>query len=416
MRRDPAEADLVIAPVRPPCRSLRVSVVTETYPPEVNGVAATLWRVVEGLRGRGHEVQLIRPQQGPADAPADAGLGGPPAEVLMRGLPIPRYPQLKMGLPSRRALQDLWTRQRPDVVHVVTEGPLGWSALRAARRLKLPVVSDFRTNFHAYSRHYGVQWLQGPITAYLRWFHNRAACTMVPTAGLASELRARGFERLQVVARGVDTRLFDPARRSDRLRAAWGADSRTMVLLYVGRLAPEKNLGLLVDTYESMRALAPGTRLVLVGDGPAAATLRARCPSAQFAGLRRGEDLAAHYASADAFVFPSLTETFGNVVPEAMASGLAVLAYDCAAAGELIRHGTNGLLAPADDIGAWLGQARRLAGEVDHARALGRLAREHALTLSWERIVTLVEAEYDTALRWRPAGDAGPMAATAAVR
>ena len=416
MRSDPADRDLPIDALRPPRRALRVSVVTETYPPEVNGVAATLWRVVEGLRGRGHEVQLIRPRQGPGDAPADAGLDGHPAEVLMRGLPIPRYPQLKMGLPGGRALQELWTRQRPDVVHLVTEGPLGWSAMRAARRLKLPVVSDFRTNFHAYSRHYGMQWLHGPIMAYLRWFHNRAACTMVPTAGLARELHARGFERLRVVARGVDTRLFDPARRSGRLRSAWGADSRTMVLLYVGRLAPEKNLGLLVDTYEAMCALAPGTRLVLVGDGPEAATLRARCPSALFAGLRRGEDLAAHYASADAFVFPSLTETFGNVVPEAMASGLAVLAYDCAAAGELIRHGTNGLLAPVDDSGAWVGQARRLAGEIDRARALGRVAREHALALSWERIVTLVEAEYDAALRWRPAGETGPVAAAAAAR
>ena len=160
-------------------RSLRIALVTETYPPEVNGVATTLARVVEGLHRRGHELQLVRPRQkavppGPLTPRLD--------EVLMRGLPIPRYPHLRMGLPSKRALVKLWSMARPDVVHVATEGPLGWSALQAARHLHLPVTSDFRTNFHAYSRHYGIGWLNKPIMAYLRKFHNLAACTMVPTA------------------------------------------------------------------------------------------------------------------------------------------------------------------------------------------------------------------------------------------
>lgn len=383
-------------------RSLRVAVVTETYPPEVNGVAATIVRVVEGLRERRHEVQLLRPRQDAGDAAASNAQGY--SEVLMRGLPIPRYPQLKMGMPSKRALISLWTRRRPDLVHLVTEGPLGWSALAAASKLGLPVVSDFRTNFHAYSRHYGMAWLHKPIIGYLRKFHNRTACTMVPTEALRQQLAAAGFERLKVVARGVDTKLFDPARRCEALRAQWGADPGTQVVLCVGRLAPEKNLGALVDAWRGMQARAGDAagatrlKLVLVGDGPARAALQAQLPEAHFAGLRHGEDLARHYASADIFLFSSLTETFGNVVPEAMASGLAVLAFDYAAAAQLIRHGQSGLLAPLDDASALRAHAQALVHAPAQVAALGAAARAVAERQGWDRIVEQIEAEYAAAV------------------
>jgi glycosyltransferase involved in cell wall biosynthesis len=385
----------VVDDYTPSRRSLRVALVTETYPPEVNGVAASLARVVGGLRARGHELQLVRPRQDRADSGSDDGQF---EEVLMRGLPIPRYPQLKMGLPSRRALVRLWRERRPDVVHLVTEGPLGWSGLQAAQQLRLPMVSDFRTNFHAYSRHYGVAWLRTPIMAYLRKFHNRTACTMVPTEHLRAELADAGFKGLRVVSRGVDAQLFDPARRSDVLRAGWGAGPATTVALCVGRLAPEKNLGAVVAAVQAMRAEEPRMRLVLVGDGPERQALMQCCPDAVFAGLRRGEDLAAHYASADVFLFPSVTETFGNVVPEAMASGLAVVAYDHAAAGQLLRHGDNGLLARLGDEADFCRWARRLAGDLPHTRALGGQARQTALQHDWGRIVEAVEAEYDAAM------------------
>lgn len=387
---------IVVDDFMPARRSLRVAVVSETWPPEVNGVAATISQVVDGLRRRGHEVQLVRPRQGVLDTAADDERF---AEVLLRGLPIPRYPQLKMGLPSRRALLRLWQTQRPDVVHIVTEGPLGWSALQAALHLKLPVVSDFRTNFHAYSQHYGIAWLRHPIMVYLRKFHNRTACTMVPTERLRAELQAGGFRGLRVVARGVDTRLFDPARRSDELRRSWGAGSHTQVALCVGRLAPEKNLGVLLAAFDAMRQVNSSARLVLVGDGPERAALQRRCPDAVFAGVRRGADLAAHYASADLFLFPSQTETFGNVVPEAMASGLAVLGYDYAAAGHLLRPGIDGLLARFGDRDDFVAGAKRLAASPVYAHALGRQARIAAEGLDWGRIVEAVEAEYGAAMR-----------------
>jgi glycosyltransferase involved in cell wall biosynthesis len=375
----------------PERRSLRVAVVTETYPPEVNGVAATISRVVDGLHAAGHELQLLRPRQ---DKTEEAAQDERFAEVLMRGLPIPRYPQLRLGLPAKRALLQQWTTQRPDVVHIVTEGPLGYSALQAAAQLKLPMVSDFRTNFHAYSKHYGIAWLRTPIMAYLRKFHNRTACTMVPTDALRGELMLAGFKNLRVVSRGVDTRLFDPSRRNAALRASWGADVNDPVVLSVGRLAPEKNLPLLVEAFNALRAQEPRAKLVVVGDGPLRAALQQSCPQAIFSGMQRGENLATHYASADLFLFPSVTETFGNVLPEAMASGLAVVAYDYAAARQLVRHGDNGLLVPFDDKAAFCAAAARLAGQLGWVRALGAQGRITARMQDWASIVERVEQAY----------------------
>ena len=318
--------------------------------------------------------------------------------MLLRGLPIPRYPQLKMGLPSKRALLRHWSSHRPDVVHLVTEGPLGWSALQAATQLKLPVVSDFRTNFQAYSKHYGIAWLRNPIMSYLRKFHNRTLCTMVPTEGLRGELMSSGFKSMRVVSRGVDTSLFDPARRSEALRQSWGVGRQDMVVLCVGRLAAEKNLDVLMQAFNGMLAIDPRAKLVLVGDGPERGALQQRCPSAIFAGLRRGEDLGAHYASADLFLFPSITETFGNVLPEAMASGLAVVGFDYAAAHQVVRHGDNGLLVPYGDNAAFCAAAQRLAGQGGWVRAMGEQARLTACQMDWGRIVEQIETVYVSAM------------------
>lgn len=372
--------------------SLRVAVVTETWPPEVNGVALTIERVIRELRQRGHRLEVVRPRQ---DGDATPCLQAPDSqELLVRGLPIPGYPQLKMGLPCGATLERLWRAHRPDVVHLVTEGPLGWSALRVARRLKLPVVSEFRTNFHAYSSHYGLPWLTRPIIATLRAFHNRTACTMVPTDGLRGELAAEGFRGLQVVARGVDTQQFQPALRSAALRSQWGVQPGEMIVLSVGRLAAEKNLLGLLSAYEAMKAASSRVRLVIVGDGPERAAFQERLPDAVFAGLRRGADLAAHYASADVFLFPSLTETYGNVLPEAMASGLAVVAYDYAAAGQWVRHGVNGLLVRRADQAEFRSTAARLAGQLEYARSLGQEARTTALRMGWPQIAHQVQACY----------------------
>ncbi len=388
MNATPAHA-LMVEHYAPSKRSLRIALVTETYPPEVNGVALTVQCLVRGLQARQHELQLVRPRQAAQEPPlSETGL----EQVLTRGMPIPRYPHLRMGLPAKQSLVSMWTLRRPDLVHIATEGPLGWSALQAARKLKLPVSSDFRTNFHAYSRHYGFAWFQKPIAAYLRRFHNQADCTMVPTPALQMQLSAMGFERLQVVARGVDAHCFDPDRRDPALRAAWGVGPEDRVVLSVGRLAVEKNLDLLARAFQAMQALDPGLRLVVVGDGPAREPLLQRCPQALLVGPKRGDDLARHYASADLFLFPSLTETYGNVTPEAMASGLAVLAFDYAAAAELIRHGHNGLLAPLGDEDAFVRRACDLVSNPVLAAQMRLSARQTAMAQDWVQIIDAVES------------------------
>ncbi len=387
MLDDPA-SDLLIDVIPATRRALRVAVVSETYPPEVNGVARTVARMVEGLHAREHDLQVIRPRQ-PQNTLTPRQRYD---EILVRGMQIPRYPQLRIGLPSKRALVKLWSSQRPDIVHIATEGPLGWSALSAAKLLRLPVSSDFRTNFHAYTRHYGLSWLQRPMTAYLRKFHNLTGCTMVPTEALQRELTASGFERLEVVARGVDTDLFQPARRSDALRSTWGLQPTGLAVCCVGRLAVEKNLSLLIESFRGILQVRPDARLVLVGDGPMLATLRAACPEAIFAGQRSGEDLAQHYASADLFVFPSLTETFGNVTVEALASGLPVVAFDYAAAGQLIKRGVNGTLVSIDDPGAFVAAACQVATDASLRQTMALEARKTALTQGWEPVIDRFEA------------------------
>lgn len=384
---DTTARDILVESLPSARRSLRVAVVTETFPPEINGVSITLARMVEGLRARGHDLAIIRPSQ-----PADALMPQQDdAQLLTKGVPIPRYPGLRMGMPAKRRLIRHWALQRPDVVHIATEGPLGWSALNAAVQLRLPVTTDFRTNFHTYTSHYGIGWLQRPITAYLRKFHNRAHCTTVPTETLRRELEAMNFQRLEVLPRGVDTQVFSPAHRSEALRAQWGAGPDDIVVAVVGRLAPEKNLHLLLEAWQALRQHQPRARLLLVGDGPQRAELQAACPDALFAGARRGQDLSAHYASADLFAFPSLSETFGNVVLEALASGLPCVCFDHAAAGHLLRDGQAGLLVDPARPRDFATSLHLLALDAPRRQAMAAAARALALREDWEGIVARFE-------------------------
>ncbi|MBD5800946.1 GDP-mannose-dependent alpha-mannosyltransferase [Azoarcus sp. Aa7] len=363
--------------------SLRIALVTETWTPEINGVAMTLGRMVDGLIARGHRVQLVRPRQAPSDRAAD----GPGfEEVLAHGMKIPNYDGLRFGLPARTRLFRLWARQRPDLVHVATEGPLGWSAVSASIRLGIPVTSDFHTNFDSYSAHYGVAWLERPVAAWLKRMHNRTAVTFVPTRAMAQDLLARGYRSVEVVARGVDTELFSPARRSAALREAWGVAADELAVVWVGRVAPEKNLPLVLEAFAAIRRRTPNARLVIVGDGPLRKSLQEGNPDVVFAGARRGEDLAAHYASGDLFLFPSLSETWGNVTLEAMASGLCVVAYDCAAATEVISNGSDGLLVRPGAAAAFVAESVVAASDGDLRARLAEAARRRSESLDWERI------------------------------
>lgn len=376
---------------------MNIALVTETFPPEVNGVAMTLSRLVNGMRARGHTVEVVRPRQ-KAEVKTGTTSAGE-LDYVVPGMPIPFYTALRMGLPVVGQLKKRWKARRPDVVHVATEGPLGLAALRAAHLLKLPVTSSFHTNFHQYGGHYGLTLGRDLALRYLRWFHNRTRSTMVPASDLKSQLAADGFERLVVLARGVDAVLFNPAKRSDELRASWGAAPGDPVAIYVGRIAAEKNLSLAVDAFLALKKIEPRAKFVLVGDGPERAALTKAYPDFHYAGMRRGEELAAHYASADFFAFPSMTETFGNVVTEALASGLVVLAYDYAATREHVRNGVNGFAATFGDRAAFLDgvrvvMERRTAGDWSALRAAARATSE---SITWDAIFDVFERELNTA-------------------
>ena len=365
--------------------TFHITFVTETYPPEVNGVAMTVGRLVDGLRLRGHRVNVIRPRQHRDDA-------GEAGELTVRGIPLPGYPDLRFGMPAGQALRRRWRAQRPDLVHVVTEGPLGWSAVLTARKLGIPVTSGFHTNFDRYSVHYGMGWMRPAVSAYLRALHRRTQATLVPTEALAADLAGEGIPGVRVVGRGVDTELFDPRRHSASLRKEWGVPLDGLAVLYVGRLAPEKNLDLARRAFTAIAAQRPDARMIWVGDGPARKALEAAHPEHHFAGTRHAEDLAAHYASADLFLFPSLTETYGNVVAEAMASGLPVVAYRSAAAAELIGDGFSGRTVAPGDEAAFIRAATQLAMFEEGRQSMAAEARRVILPKAWEGVVSRLES------------------------
>ncbi len=366
-------------------RQQHITIVSETFPPEINGVANTLRHLCQGLLQRGHRVSVIRPRQrherkGMVES---AGRALFSHEHLVTGLPLPGYADLRFGLARSGQLRKLWKQDRPDAVYVATQGPLGVAAVSAARALALPVSSGFHTNFHSYSRYYGVGILERLLCAYGRWFHNRTAITLVPTRKMAQTTAAMGIRPTGLWSRGVDCGRFAPHKRDQALRARWGLAANDRAVLYVGRLAPEKNLRMAVACYERIRALHPQAKFILVGDGPLRRQLADKHPDYIFCGTQRGEDLARHYASGDLFLFPSKTDTFGNVVLEAMASGLAVVAFDDGAASEHLRHEENGMKTPLSTDEGFVDGALRLADQPTLLNRLRAQARLDALELDW---------------------------------
>lgn len=369
---------------------MKIAVVTETFPPEINGVAMTFGVIAQQLGRRGHRVAVYRPRRN--DLPA--GEAHPEyAEIALPGMPIPGYPMLRLGLPAYRTLRRTWRAERPDLVHVATEGPLGASAVSVARELGIPVTSSFHTNFHSYARHYGFAPLGRGVLAWLRHVHNRTRKTFAPTADLCDELTALGFNDMGLLSRGVDTWQFHPARRAEVLRLKWGADENTPVVIHVGRMAAEKNYDLLFRAFGAMWAANPKCRFVLVGDGPLRPRLQKENPDCVFTGFIPRGELARHYASGDIYIHASLTETFGNVLTEAMASGLAVAGFDYAAARQFVQHGQNGLAVPCDQPDALVEAATLLATDDLLRTQLRQAARAAVERQSWENVIARFEAD-----------------------
>ncbi len=348
---------------------MKIGIVTETFLPDINGVALTTANLTENLVDLGHDVFVVKPQ------PEQTSENSRYRSYQAPSLPLPKYDGLRFGLPARRQVNRIFQLERPDAIYVATEGPLGYVAIGAANKLGIPAMTGFHTRFDQYASHYRVSLLTPLVKRYLRHFHNRAAATLVPTREMQELLLGMGIQRPKILNRAVDNRAFSPRFRSLGLRLSWGLQEDDLAVLYVGRLAAEKNLGLAVQAFRAIQEEHANARFVIVGDGPERAQLQAENPDFIFCGMRSGADLSRHYASADLFLFPSLSETFGNVVLEALASGLPCVAYDCAAAGDFIRPGENGFLAQPSDADAFIRNARVLAQIATNLPDLRRNAR-----------------------------------------
>ncbi len=369
-------------------QAANVAVVTETFPPEINGVSKTIGKMVNALLERGYRIQLFRPRQKSEPGVIDhENL----KVVALPGLNIPFYRELRFGLPMVRTLKRYWREERPDVVQVVTEGPLGWAAIQAAKALKIRCVTEFHTNFDAYSKYYRLSAISHVVERYLRGFHNQTELTLVPTREMKQLLTERGYRDIKVVGRGIDTNLFNRKRRDPALRRAWGLEENDIAVIYVGRIAPEKNVALALSAFEHFRAHQPRAKFIAVGDGPARTDLEKKYPHVIFAGMQKGEALAAHYASADLFLFPSVTETFGNVVLEAMSSGLAIVAYHYAAAAQYLQDDVSAALVPFNEDASFEKRVESLARHPETIDQLKRAVRPLAQACGWSRTIDDLE-------------------------
>ncbi|HKK01789.1 MAG TPA: glycosyltransferase family 1 protein [Desulfuromonadales bacterium] len=366
---------------------MRIAIVSETWLPQINGVSRTLNELTLFLDGCGDDLLLMIPRyRPPVASSASCQISS------FAGTRLPFYPEIRLPLARPASIRKQLKTFAPDLVHIATEGPLGWAALRAARSLSLPVATSYHTHFAPYLSAYRLGMLTEAAWAYLRWFHNRTDLTLCPTPSARQQLLTKGFRNVDVWSRGVDNRRFDPAHRDPLLRKKLGIASEETVLLYVGRLAAEKNLAMLIDAY---RLLKGPKRLLLVGDGPLRAELeRQAIPGVLFAGYRHGAELARFYASADIFAFPSLTETFGNVVLEAMASGLATVGFAVQGPGDQIVDGETGLLVATIDAETLATRLQELVDERPLRRRLGNAARACAVGRSWDEINRQVRMHY----------------------
>jgi phosphatidylinositol alpha 1,6-mannosyltransferase len=373
--------------------SVRIAYVTESFPPDVNGVAHTAVRVAEHLVSRGHEPLVIAPEPARGSARPDRNFSFPVIRVRSVGLPI--YPGFRVGLPGH-AVKDAIAAHRADLVHLAGPFVLGASGGAAALELDVPAVAVYATDLPAYARSYHTGRAGEEICwRRLRRIHNSVDRTLAPCTATAAELIANGVERIWIWARGVDFERFDPAKRSERLRAEL-APGGELLVGYVGRLATEKRVDLLAEIAE-----LPGVRLVIVGGGPAEAAIRRAVPSATYLGQRGGEELAAIYASLDVFVHSGPHDTFGQTLQEAAASGLPVIAPAAGGPIDLVRDGTTGFLVRPGDATALADAVATLAADGELREAQGLAAREMVLSRSWPVMCDELLGHYEEVLRAR---------------
>ncbi|HIK43413.1 MAG TPA: glycosyltransferase family 1 protein [Leptolyngbyaceae cyanobacterium M65_K2018_010] len=353
---------------------MRIALFTETFLPKVDGIVTRLKHTVDHLQRQGHQVMVFSPEGGLREY-RGAQIHG------VSGFPLPLYPELKLALP-RPSIGEALEAFRPDLVHVVNPAVLGLAGIYYSKTMDLPLVASYHTHLPKYLEHYGLGMLEGLMWEIIKAMHNQAHINLVTSTAMEAELSARGVDRVEVWQRGVDTELFRPELASTAMRDRLSqGHPEAPLLLYIGRLSAEKE----IDRIKPVLQAIPGARLALVGDGPYRAELEAHFADTptHFVGYLAGEDLAAAYASADAFVFPSRTETLGLVLLEAMAAGCPVVAANSGGIPDIVTDGVNGFLFdPLDEEGA-ITATRRLLETQEEREILRRNAVAEAERWGW---------------------------------
>lgn len=365
--------------------SIHVAVVTATFPPDINGVSRVVRMLVDGLLAEGHTVTLIVPKCSKPERVNYKHDNLVMKQVL--GAPIPMYPELKVGLTTPQSVRKFLEKNKPDIAYIATEESLGMVSLAACKKLKIPTVSGFHTNFDQYTASYGVGFAMKPLIKVLTNFHNKNHVTVTFSDESVDRIKKSGVKNVEKVQKGIDSELFHTKRRSNDFRKSIGVTDKDMLIAYIGRAAAEKNIPLSIKAFREMQAVLPSAKMLVVGDGPVRKKLEKENPDIVFVGAKSGKELAQAYASADVFLYASETETFGNVVPEAMSSGGVVVTYDYAAGKMFIDHGVNGYVVPLSDEKRFIAQAREVAQAWPHVYDVRLKAREAVLEYSIDAYV-----------------------------
>jgi phosphatidylinositol alpha 1,6-mannosyltransferase len=373
---------------------VRIALFSEVYWPMVSGVGVTLLRLTDALHARGHQVRVYS-----ATYALPSGLPDRPEVHRSPSVPLFLYPDVQWAFPRLREVVDDLAAFRPDVVHVATEFSLGIAGVKAAKQLGLPIVASAHTDYDQYAARYGVTWALRAGWHYLRWFYGQAHRVLCPSRIYEETVHAHGVLHTGIWSRGVDPEVFAPRFRNERYRAALGVGPDDLLVTYIGRIAREKNLGLLLEAWETLAPERGGAKLVLVGRGPLEDDIRRReIPGVHVSGLLQGEALSAAYASADVFAFPSSTETFGNSLLEAMGSGLPSLVAGSGGVLEFAEHERNALLVEPESAPAIARGLRRLLHDAGLRRRLADGALATARSRDWGAVYDRLLDDYREAV------------------
>ncbi|WP_047985700.1 glycosyltransferase family 4 protein [Ornithinibacillus californiensis] len=371
---------------------MRIAIFTDTFAPDVNGVAKTLKRFTDYLDDQGFDYKVFAPKSSSQSLYS--------SDIhRFKSLPFFLYPECRLALPNMHQVREELLQFQPDIIHVATPFNVGLCGLHYAKKLNIPLVGSYHTDFDKYLEYYDLQFLTKVLWRYMRWFHRPMRKIFVPSIDTMEHLQKRGFMNLDIWSRGIDCTTFHPNMNKDEIREKYRIKEK-YILLYVGRIAPEKDVMLLPAIHEKLpENIKDNVHWLVVGDGPNREELRRQASeNMTFTGFLSGQELAHVYATADVFVFPSPTETFGNVVLESLASGTPAVCADAGGVRTIIQHQETGILCERNNSEAFAKAIDALLVNETERKEMGQNGRDYALTQSWDSIFDTLILKYEDSL------------------